>query len=431
MDGLAHVGLLPDMVADLTNVGVDASYVDELFCSAEAYVRVWERAEALAGGRPAPDRNRPWLCRVTDDVPPTSTVTVAPAVPASGWYRDTVTASIAATDDRSGVRSIESRTTVAGVTSTQTVTADHVDVEIATEGETALSYFATDGAGNVEAPHSLTVKIDRTAPVITAARTPVANAGGWNNAAVTVAFTCTDALSGVTSCTSPLTLSNDGVSQSATGNAADVAGNLATLAVGDINIDRTPPVVVVTGVADAGVYTIGSVPVAGCSTSDALSGVVTSASVSVTGGTANGVGAFSVSCAGAVDAAGNSGSASARYTVRYPFIGFVAPVDNQPVINEAKAGQTVPLKFGLGGNRGLNVLLGGAPTSTIVGCTSGLVSPVEDVAIAPGSSVFAYDPVTGLYNFNWKTDKSWAGTCRRLLLRLDDGTVHEADFRLR
>lgn len=26
--------------------------------------------------------------------------------------------------------------------------------------------------------------------------------------------------------------------------------------------------------------------------------------------------------------------------------------------------------------------------------------------------------------------KSWAGTCRRLLLRLDDRTLHTADFRL-
>jgi hypothetical protein len=29
------------------------------------------------------------------------------------------------------------------------------------------------------------------------------------------------------------------------------------------------------------------------------------------------------------------------------------------------------------------------------------------------------------------TEKTWAGSCRRLLVRLDDGTVHTADFRMR
>jgi hypothetical protein len=28
----------------------------------------------------------------------------------------------------------------------------------------------------------------------------------------------------------------------------------------------------------------------------------------------------------------------------------------------------------------------------------------------------------------WKTDKKWAGTCRDLVLKLDDGSVHTARF---
>ena len=44
--------------------------------------------------------------------------------------------------------------------------------------------------------------------------------------------------------------------------------------------------------------------------------------------------------------------------------------------------------------------------------------------------VFGYDPLSGLYQFNWKTEKTWTGSCRRLLVRLDDGTVHTADFRM-
>ena len=431
VDGLAHVGLLPDLFADLQKIGVDQVYVDQVFCSAEAYVRVWERAEALAAGRPAPDPNRPWLCNVTDDTPPVSTATLVPPVPAGGWHNDTVVVTISATDDGTGVERIDFTTTFGSQPSADSDEGGQVDVTITDEGETGLSYFATDNAGNVEAPHSLTVRIDRTAPGITATRAPAANAGGWNSSAVTVSFECTDSLSGVASCTSPQTLSGEGAGQSATGEAVDNADNHAGATVSGINIDTTAPVVTVTGVGDSAMYIVGSVPAAGCGTSDALSGVATSAVVSVTGGTANGVGTFSVTCGGAMDVAGNPGSATASYVVHYPFNGFVAPVDNPPVINEAKAGQTVPLKFGLGGNQGLNVLLGGAPVSASIGCTSGIVSTVEDTATLPGASLFAYDPLTNLYQFNWKTEKSWAGTCRRLLLKLDDGTVHTADFRLK
>ena len=42
--GLAHVGLLPDMVEDLKKVGL-ANDLDPLFSSAEAYIRMWEKSE--------------------------------------------------------------------------------------------------------------------------------------------------------------------------------------------------------------------------------------------------------------------------------------------------------------------------------------------------------------------------------------------------
>jgi microsomal dipeptidase-like Zn-dependent dipeptidase len=44
VDGLAHVGLLPDLVADLRAIGVPQRYIDSLFQSAAAYVDMWERA---------------------------------------------------------------------------------------------------------------------------------------------------------------------------------------------------------------------------------------------------------------------------------------------------------------------------------------------------------------------------------------------------
>ncbi len=432
VDGLAHIGLLPDMVADLQSIGLDQRYVDSLFCSAEAYIRVWERAEALSQRRPAPDPNRPWRCNTADATPPASIVSLAPAAASSGWHNSDVTATITATDADSGVARIDYTVTMNGQVTPGGAAGATAVAAIAGEGEASLTFFATDVAGNVESPNAATVRIDRTSPGITASRTPMANAAGWNNGAVIVDFQCTDGLSGVESCAAAQTLSSEGANQFASGNAQDHAGNLAAAILSGINIDLTVPAVQVTGVANGAVYFLGSVPTAGCSTTDALSGVAVSAVVATSGGSSNGVGMFTAACSGARDNAGNTGWASVSYAVHYVFSGFAAPVSNPPVVNGVKAGQTVPVKFGLGGDHGLDVLQGGVATSVLIGCASGAIEdPIEQTTTNPGASQFAYDPLTGLYQFNWKTEKAWAGSCRRLLVRLDDGTVHTADFRMR
>lgn len=43
-DGLAHIGLVPDMIADWQNMGLDAKDLDPLFDSAAGYMRLWMRA---------------------------------------------------------------------------------------------------------------------------------------------------------------------------------------------------------------------------------------------------------------------------------------------------------------------------------------------------------------------------------------------------
>jgi microsomal dipeptidase-like Zn-dependent dipeptidase len=44
-DGLAHYGLLPDLIADLEGVGLPRPALDTLFGSANAYVKMWRQAE--------------------------------------------------------------------------------------------------------------------------------------------------------------------------------------------------------------------------------------------------------------------------------------------------------------------------------------------------------------------------------------------------
>ena len=50
-------------------------------------------------------------------------------------------------------------------------------------------------------------------------------------------------------------------------------------------------------------------------------------------------------------------------------------------------------------------------------------------ALTPGSRVLQSGG--NQYSFNWKTDSAWAGTCRQLIIRLQDVTDPVAFFRFR
>jgi large repetitive protein len=120
-----------------------------------------------------------------------------------------------------------------------------VQVPVSAEGETTIDFYATDKEGNTEQEQTTTVKIDKTAPSITASRSPAANANGWNNENVTVSFTCSDELSGLDSsgCQADVVVSDEGANQSLTGNVTDKAGNTASATENDINIDKTDPTI--------------------------------------------------------------------------------------------------------------------------------------------------------------------------------------------
>jgi len=114
--------------------------------------------------------------------------------------------------------------------------------------------------------------------------------------------------------------------------------------------------------------------------------------------------------------------------IHYNFTGFFQPVDNLPVLNVAKAGSSIPVKFSLAGYQGLDIFLSGYPTSQQIACdTNATVSSIEQTLTA-GNSSLSYDPTTDQYNYVWKTDKAWAGTCRQLVVILKDGSIHTANF---
>jgi hypothetical protein len=111
----------------------------------------------------------------------------------------------------------------------------------------------------------------------------------------------------------------------------------------------------------------------------------------------------------------------------YAWNGFFAPVDNLPTLNIVKAGSAIPVKFSLDGNQGLDIFAAGYPRSQSVTCNTAASDPIEQTVTA-NTSGLTYDATTDTYNYVWKTDKSWAGTCRQLVLTTKDGGVHRANF---
>jgi hypothetical protein len=116
-------------------------------------------------------------------------------------------------------------------------------------------------------------------------------------------------------------------------------------------------------------------------------------------------------------------------TVPFDFTGFFDTVANPPAVNSIRAGSTVPVKFSLGGDQGLDVFASG-PTVTPVDCTT--LEPVGSASPAGGSGLH-YDAVTDTYWFGWKTDKAAAGTCQSFSFELNDATgiTKTAYFQLR
>ncbi|MCE3286930.1 MAG: hypothetical protein K0S64_536 [Gaiellaceae bacterium] len=201
-------------------------------------------------------------------------------------------------------------------------------------------------------------------------------------------------------------------------------------------LDNTAPSISVTGYTDGAVFVKGvdTLPTVGCSTADdgTGSGLASQSGPAVKAGTglnANGVGSVTYQCT-ATDNLGNSRTVESTYSVIYNWSGFFSPVENPTAWNSAKAGQSIPVKFSLGGDEGLNIFASGYPKISSIACPNGGVTPdpIEEYETITANSKLIYDALAGQYNYVWKTDKAWAGKCFRLDVKLDDNTTHSANF---
>jgi microsomal dipeptidase-like Zn-dependent dipeptidase len=163
--GLAHVGLMPDFIKDLTYVGLDeeAGELEPLFRSAEAYIGMWE---TVCGG------------------PPAITPNISGTEGNNGWYRSDVTVEWDIVSDST----IQEKDSCGRVTITED-----------TAGITLTCWAASDCG---EAEESITIKRDTVPPVVGCTAKPrMLWPPNHKMVPVTVATTLTDSLSGPASMT--------------------------------------------------------------------------------------------------------------------------------------------------------------------------------------------------------------------------------------
>lgn len=185
------------------------------------------------------------VAALIDSIAPATISELSPAPNPAGWNNTNVTVALTASDNAggSGVKVISMSTTGAQPSPVTLIPGGLASFVVTTEGITALSFFATDNAGNLEPAHTVSIQIDKTPPVVSPLRTPAPNANGWNNTDVTVSFACTDALSGLAPGSPPIAtvLSSEGTNQQVSGTCLDLAGNSASAETIGTNIDKTPP----------------------------------------------------------------------------------------------------------------------------------------------------------------------------------------------
>jgi hypothetical protein len=310
------------------------------------------------------------------------------------------------------------------------------------EGTWDFRVKAVDSPAGAESDFSTAenlVKVDKSAPSIPVATTtpgsPVFD--GWFKDTVKVSYAGstdpalldTSAGSGVASYNpADETFNTSGSTHSYSGTATDNAGNVSDPVTGTVKVDATNPTF---GACTGGPFTQGS-----------GSG---SASVSITANDAHSgldnagttlSGTVNTSTIGdktftftAKDNVGHTVTKDCTYHVNYNWSGFFRPVDNPETVNSVKAGSAIPVKFSLAGNQGLNIFAANFPASQKITCdTSDPVDLIEETVTAGGSSL-SYDSSLDQYNYVWKSDKSWAGTCRQLTVKTADGTPHIAIFK--
>lgn len=257
-----------------------------------------------------------------DTEPPVSTASAEPLPNAAGWANADVTVTITAEDetDGSGLKEIVYSAIGAGALAQTVIAGNTATFVVSAEGETTITYFARDDDDNEEAPKTLVVRIDKTAPAFTCGSAD----GVWHGANVSIGCTAGDPVSGLVNASdAAFDLTTSVAAEAESADAAtdsrtvcDLAGNCVTAGpVGANKIDRRRPDVTVSAPA-AGTYVFQQVVSAGFACGDTGAGVASCTGDVVTGAPIDtataGAKSFAVT---AVDAVGNTRTTTVSYTV--------------------------------------------------------------------------------------------------------------------
>lgn len=260
-----------------------------------------------------------------DTTSPTTTTTISGTSGDNGWYISDVQVTLTTTDNEggSGVKKTEysfDGTTWNTYSSPFTVNS---------ESTTTVYYKSTDNADNIETTKSTPIKIDKTSPTTSAVISATSGNNDWYISDIQITFTAVDNANGsgikeihynsdggtetiVAGSSTSVIISTDGT-HTITYYAVDIAGNSETSHSATFKMDKTSPIITVSGVTDGATYALGLVPKVSYTATDATSGVATS-SDSLTGGDSYGMGTFTYTVT-ATDNAGNVATQSATYTV--------------------------------------------------------------------------------------------------------------------
>ncbi len=354
-----------------------------------------------------------------DKTPPSATLAVTAGTPgANGWYISDVTVSTSGSDN---------------VSNPVSCTADQYQTT-----ETTGAVFngsCTNDAGLTAAATSLAVKLDKTPPTgVVLVPSGTLGLNGWYVSNVSIHASGTDSISSPVVCTPDQSQTTDSTGTAFYGSCTNNAGLTTNAAALTVKRDATPPVVNVTGVSNGATYTLGAVPTAACTTSDATSGVATFASLNVTGGVAPGVGSFTAKCSSAADNAGNPQSAAVTvtYSVLYASGGMclgdaghqiLQPV-NADGTSTFKQGSTVPAKFRVCDALGNSIGTAGVVSSFFYGAVTGTITPVVDEAVdsTTPDTAFRWDPTARQWIFNISTKPLSVHSTYIYQINLNDGS---------
>lgn len=279
-----------------------------------------------------------------------------------------------------------------------------------------------DAAGRIRHPGGGT-KVDVETPVVAGRTLSDPNPNGWHGGNVIVRWTVTDDKDTIGAPVDTV-ISTEGDDVTATSaQVCDRRGNCATGKLQHLKIDKTKPVVNLTGPANGATYTLGAVPSRSCTGTDpGGSGVPNGGACAVTVSGGTGVGTVTV-VAKATDRAGNTATKTISYKVAYKAGGLVAPTAGSK-LKVFKQGSTVVVRLKLLDAKGAAVTPAKAPAwvkPKAKGKSTGKVNQKVNKAKPDKGSVLIKRG--SFWEYRWGTAKAKAGKAYVITVRLDDGTT--------